>query len=206
MKNKNIQGVTGHIIKVNNGDLTIDKTESGLYISTRFKVEEHIRQYAEVIATDGSDGVEVGDILFFHYNVTAYQYKNRVKTHSQYFLEEDEDKTCYYHVPHYLTYAFLKDKDSSEAKFTNGYCFVETRKDEEKKTSSGIVVELEKEIDSTKNNYGVISQINSDNTYNLSKGDKVIMPTYPDYEITLPNNEKFWCVEYKLFLAKIEDD
>lgn len=198
MKYKNSVG--GYIISIKKEEKMINKTESGLYIETKFNAESHIRQYATVVATIENDEVKIGDTLVFHYNVTAYHYKNKIKRPSQYILDETDTEE-YYFVPYSLAHAYVSKK-SGKVNFLNGNCFIYPRKQEEKKTTSGIVLELEKELDNTKNHIGKIAMINEDNDYQLKQDDEVFMPTYGNYEITMPDNKKYWCVEWKLFLAK----
>lgn len=195
--------VSGYIIKVDKDKEFIDKTDSGLHIVTRFDNQSHVRQYAEVVATNNHSDVKVGDTIIFHFNVIAYSFTNKKMTHSNFYIKSDDENYDYYHVPEGMVHARIT-KDGGDIVTMNGFCFIKPYKKKEVVSKSGIVISQAAKVDGRDSDTKTeITHIN--NHEELNAGDIVFLPTYSNYEIVL-KEMTVWCVDSKIILAKYYED
>jgi len=192
--------VNGTMISIPQNKITDDRADTGFEIVTKFDHQQHIIQYAEVVAVEKDEKIiEVGDTLIFHFNVTAYTYVRGVREISRHWMYSDE-KNAYYMVPIDLYHAVIK-KDGTII-MLNDYCFVEPHKIPAKEIN-GFIVHLEKEVDGRSSDTSAkLLHIDPNSKYKV--GDIVALPTYGNYEIKLPDGSVVWAVKTNFLIGKYE--
>ena len=140
--------VGGCAISMKGDQITKDELESGFKIDTKFHHQKYLIQYAEVIAISKTEKIiEVGDVLVFHFNVTAFTYRAGVRTASN-LLIGVENNNYIYKVPNEMAHAVYKKEGGLI--MLNNYCFIEPHRQAKQELESGFILRKEQDFDGAK--------------------------------------------------------
>lgn len=180
---------------------THKKKEGSIILIERFENQNKANQVFPVhsvsMVSDFSQNVEEGDNLIIHFNIVVHDYdQNGSKKRSKYYIKDD-----IFYVPENMIHGVIR-KDGEIRMNEEWNLILPIKKEEEEKTSSGIITKLNNDKQKMKKDimYGYIVASNR-----VPVGTKVVLDNHSDYEITVPNLGDHWLVKDNMILAIDED-
>lgn len=191
--------LNGYVVDVPNA--VKEKTESGIYLSKEYSFVENTKQYAKVVAVPQvKEVVEVGDIIVYHFNAIV----KTKDTKGNFQTSDNQIDETLYHIPTGLVHAVIK-QGTNEIIMLNDYCFLQPYKEEEKVSESGIIMEIQKEVSGAAVN-SKTNILHAPFGRGVDVGDYVLLDSYSNYEIELPNEELVWCTNIKSLRSVYTDN
>ena len=178
----------------------VEETKGGIILLEKMETTQKAVQYGTVVGVPKQfkDKVDVGDILVFHFNIVVFSIgKQGEKIPSGYYLKDD-----IYSVPDDMVHLVIKP--DGRMIMLGEWNLITPIEKEEEVTESGIIVALNnnKAENRKEEMKGVIECPNEYFGDSLKKGDIVVLGTFADYEVTLPDDRVMWMVYNRTILGK----